>query len=125
VILRFAAFRCAVAHPCHDPQRLGPNRETNIVRLLYRLLISFRSAIAEEGHVQGFPRNAFAEFLGLEKSDAATPLPLARGGLLGGSRQYLEVAAAVFDVVAHATLTAGHMGTDENVLRCVRTSPQG
>ncbi len=36
--------------------------------------------------------------------------------MFGGRREYLEVAGAVYDVILNATLSAGFMGTEENII---------
>jgi hypothetical protein len=95
---------------------VGLNLKTNIVRLLDRLLISFQDSEPEEQHLLGFNLAAFSSYLGRSTLDVS-PVKLARGGVTGGSRAYLEVAAAVFDVIVRDTLQSGHMGTDKSILR--------
>jgi hypothetical protein len=62
---------------------------------------------------------AFDAYLGVGPTDA-TPLAIARGGIFGGTRPFLEAATVVYDVIAAETLGQGHMGTEENLLRCDR-----
>jgi hypothetical protein len=105
-----------VAHFCQNPDQVGLNREKNIVRLMERVLVTTRELAPEEAHILGFSRAAFNEYLGRASTDD-TLVMLARGGILGGSRQYLEVASAVFNVIATDTIKKGLLGTDENILR--------
>ncbi len=36
--------------------------------------------------------------------------------MVGGKREYLEVASEIVDILARETLSKGHMGTDENLI---------
>ena len=44
---------------------------------------------------------------------------MARGGLMGGTRPYLEVVSALFDYVLEDTLRNGYLGTEENILSII------
>lgn len=103
---------------CHDPQHLTPNREANILRYLGKLLTTTYSFSALTQEIKGFPRAAFNEYVGRAGSDPS-PLTLAKGGILGGTRAYLEVAALAFSAVLDETLERGYLGTEENILSIV------
>ncbi len=80
------------------------------------LLLTFQSVsgTAAHSHINGFSTAALSAYLGRTTGSDA-PLALARGSVLGGSRQHLEVASLVFDAIVKDTLTAGLLGTEEHV----------
>lgn len=104
-----------VSHLCHNPAKLRMNKQDNIVRYLDKFLTTFHDYAPTGSSVLGFTKTSFNSYLNRNPSDESA-LMLARGGVLGGTREYLEVAAAVFDSVLAATLNDGFMGTDQNVL---------
>lgn len=108
---------------CHNPLGLTLNKEEYIVRYLDRLLLTTYPFSAVTKEIKGFSRSAFNVYLGRDANDA-TALTMARGGIMGGTRPFLEVAATVFDIVARSTLTEGHLGTEENILRWVNVPAQ-
>lgn len=101
---------------CHMPNAVRLNKEEYIVRSLDKFLVTSARFAQVKKEVKGFARGPFNTFLGRDEGDA-TPLTLARSGVLGGTREYLEVASAVFDVILTATLSKGLLGTEENILR--------
>ena len=109
---------CAVAHSCHAPDKIGLNKVENIGRFLDKLLITSRAFVPEEPHIKGFPVTALNRYLG-RAADNASEVLLAKTGVFGGTRAYLEVAALAHDAIVRATLTAGHMGGDEQVFTSV------
>ncbi len=102
---------------CHDPFTIGLNKQGNIVRYLDKVLVTFQSFKPDQTQVKGFSRATLNTLLGRGEEDTSS-IKLARGSVLGGTREYLEVAAAVFDAIVHHTLAAGVMGNDEPLLRC-------
>ena len=103
---------------CHDPFTIGLNKQANIARYLDKVLLTFQSFKPDQETVKGFNRAALNAYLGRAAPDTSS-VWLARGGVIGGTREYLEVASLALDAVIKSTLTAGYMGNDETVLRFV------
>ena len=103
------------SHVCHDPFTIGLNKQSNIVRYLDKVLVTFQNFKPDQLSVKGFPRDALNAYLGRAANDASS-VQLARGGVLGGTREYLEVATLALDTIIKSTLAAGYMGNDETVL---------
>jgi hypothetical protein len=105
-----------VSHPCHDPLGVTLNKQDNIGRFLDRLLITFQPLPEQVTDIRGFPLWAMNDFMGNAATDKIATL--ARGEVIGGTREYIEVASLVFNVIVAETLRGGYLGTEENILRC-------
>ena len=61
--------------------------------------------------IHGFKRKPFFDYIDYR----ARSILVGRGGIFGGTREYLEVASQVYMLALEDTLKAGYMGTEENI----------
>ena len=66
------------------------------------------------GEIHGFEEAAFRKYIGVDKKTNKI-VRVGRGGIFGGTKEYLEVTAEVFMLALEETLNAGYMGTEENI----------
>ncbi|CAE7938710.1 unnamed protein product, partial [Symbiodinium sp. KB8] len=100
-------------HLCNNPNSFSPGKHWDYFRTRYfdKLFITFFD-YTPDNEVHGFEAKAYQKFIGTKN----LPVKVGRGGVFGGTRGYLEAAAAVYEVILEQTLKEGYMGTEENIL---------
>ena len=65
--------------------------------------------------IHGFEKRAFFQFTGVEDVGHTTEVIVGRGGIFGGTKEYLEVATLAYHEMLAGSLEEGYMGTEENI----------
>lgn len=95
-------------HLCNDPWNLKETQIQLFKDHFDKLLITFFD-YEPVSEIHGFEREAFAEYTG----NYDFIVRVGRGGVFGGTREYLNVAAEMYQEILMETLNAGYMGTEE------------
>lgn len=102
-------------HNCNDPEGLQEEQMRFFPEKMFdRLMITYFD-YQPAGEIHGFEKNAFFRFTGVEDVGPSTEVIVGRGGIFGGTREYLEVATLVYHEMLAGSLAEGYMGTEENI----------
>mmetsp|Transcript_9922 Transcript_9922/g.40189 ORF Transcript_9922/g.40189 Transcript_9922/m.40189 type:complete len:508 (+) Transcript_9922:147-1670(+) len=102
-------------HNCNDPDGLKQEEMKFFQKQMFdRLMITYFD-YQPAGEIHGFEKEAFFRFTGVENIGRETEVIVGRGGIFGGTRQYLEVATLAYDEMLAGSLAEGFMGTEENI----------
>jgi len=97
-------------HQCNDPEGINDENAQLFKEHFDKLLITYFDYEPVD-EIHGFKKRAFWDFIGNQDFIVR----VGRGGIFGGTREYLEVASEVYLQALGATLEAGFMGTEENI----------
>lgn len=97
-------------HLCNDPSGLTPSNAEVFHRHFDKLLITYFE-YEPWGEVHGFKDDPFREYINCQDPI----LLVGRGGVFGGTKEFLEVSAEVYSLALMQTLSDGYMGTEENI----------
>ena len=97
-------------HLCNDPKGLDQSKISFFTEKFDKLLITFFD-YQPYREIHGFEKEGFYSFIG----NRDNVVRVGRGGVFGGTKEYMEVAAEIYLEAIGATLSAGYMGTEENI----------
>lgn len=98
-------------HLCNSPGSITPQKFDKFNDMFDKTLFTFFDYEAYT-EIHGFYHSNFDEYVGHDYRE----VKVGRGGIFGGRKEFLEVSASVYDVILNETLSAGYMGTEENII---------
>merc|ERR1712137_1177575 len=103
-------------HLCNDPKQITADNIDAFTSHFDKLLITYFE-YEPWGEIHGFEEKAFRRYIDAPKDRI---LHVGRGGVFGGTKEYLEVASEAYMLALGETLSAGYMGTEENIFSILR-----
>lgn len=102
-------------HNCNDPDGLGQEEMKFFQEQMFDKLMITYFDYEPAGEIHGFEKRAFFRFTGVEDVGHSTEVIVGRGGIFGGTKEYLEVATLAYHEMLAGSLAEGYMGTEENI----------
>lgn len=103
-------------HNCRRPKVFTPKNDHIVRAHMFGKLLLTHFDYTPSTEVHGFEYKAFNSYCNQKNIDERQLVKVGRGGIFGGSAFVLEAITAMYDAVLTATLRAGLMGTEENIL---------
>ena len=109
IYINFFFFKIG-GHQCNDPERI---RESNlgVFREHFDKLLITYFEYEPNQEIHGFKRKEFFDYIDYRSRYVL----VGRGGVFGGTKEFLEVASEVYTLALGDTLNNHLMGTEENI----------